>query len=548
MATSKWLLAFLGVILGSCCALDSVPAAEAEWRPPHATTPAERAIIRSLYTRYPGPVDVAPSEVRAEFLRKVLSAPLDPATQSPPFVHVTKAIFKERLVLDGLRSIAYLSFDGCSFAGDVDITDSTLKSLEISGPLSVTLTIETSTVAGALSLVGVTLGKPLNVKNSYFGKEIYFNDVALAGDGRMLFDAVRAPQGIRGVFLSRADLTVQASEDVNGLSVIARRAGSKVFVNRMKHGNVFVGVDPGSVEISFNGSSLDELTIWLTDGGKVDDGIEWADPLATGSHGGSIAIWNSDVGTTQIVQPALSYFTVSDSKFSKAVELRGPLPDTARFTQVDFKNLTFAGASKSNKFVPMVWQNVDFQSLISQDGPTGHALTPSEILEAVAFNPDVYSAYERYRTSVGDKQGADDLFMARKRRQRSADPNVMSQIGSYLSEWLIGYGRQPERSLVAIVAFIGIGAFVFNERHMKSTKSSPTKLASGPWRHRPAKPEPEYSALWYSLDTLVPIINFGVAASWEPTDERRRGYLKLHIAAGWLLATFAVAAVSGLVK
>jgi hypothetical protein len=58
----------------------------------------------------------------------------------------------------------------------------------------------------------------------------------------------------------------------------------------------------------------------------------------------------------------------------------------------------------------------------------------------------------------------------------------------------------------------------------------------------------EYSPLWYSIDTFVPVIKFDMRDAWRPKNASAINYLRLHTVAGWILITFALAALSGLVK
>jgi len=83
---------------------------------------------------------------------------------------------------------------------------------------------------------------------------------------------------------------------------------------------------------------------------------------------------------------------------------------------------------------------------------------------------------------------------------------------------------------------------------------------------RPAisKDYPVFNAFVYSLESFIPLIKFDQSASWMPNANRGteisvyrvhvskgcllRYYLYWHIAAGWLLTSLWVGAVTGLVK
>jgi hypothetical protein len=53
-----------------------------------------------------------------------------------------------------------------------------------------------------------------------------------------------------------------------------------------------------------------------------------------------------------------------------------------------------------------------------------------------------------------------------------------------------------------------------------------------------------FNPVVYSLDTLLPLVNFQQKTFWEPNGPHAsavRGYLWAHVAMGWLLATTLIA-------
>ena len=141
---------------------------------------------------------------------------------------------------------------------------------------------------------------------------------------------------------------------------------------------------------------------------------------------------------------------------------------------------------------------------------------------------------------------------------------------------LIGYGYAPFRAFLMSVAIILLGAFLF---HVGSCHGliSPTregayaKAPNGQFvldnsgRREVLEDYPAFDAFVYSLESFVPLIKFDQTANWTPNANRRteissfylrvpftgrflRYYLYCHIAAGWLLTSLWVGAVTGLVK
>jgi hypothetical protein len=64
---------------------------------------------------------------------------------------------------------------------------------------------------------------------------------------------------------------------------------------------------------------------------------------------------------------------------------------------------------------------------------------------------------------------------------------------------------------------------------------------------------PEFNALVFSIDTLIPFVDLHQETYWEPASDGWVGggfrfYLWLHIIAGWVFTTVAVAGFTGLIK
>ena len=76
------------------------------------------------------------------------------------------------------------------------------------------------------------------------------------------------------------------------------------------------------------------------------------------------------------------------------------------------------------------------------------------------------------------------------------------------------------------------------------------------------KPRPAFIDLAYSIDTFLPIVDLHQEKHWEPLGPRDETwwssawwwaflpqlYLWIHVAAGWILTTIAVAGFTGIVR
>jgi hypothetical protein len=69
---------------------------------------------------------------------------------------------------------------------------------------------------------------------------------------------------------------------------------------------------------------------------------------------------------------------------------------------------------------------------------------------------------------------------------------------------------------------------------------------------------PPFSPFWYSLDTLLPLVDLGQGTAWSPSPINGvrddfpgwfvLAYLYIHIIAGWVLTSLTVVALTGIIK
>ncbi len=144
-------------------------------------------------------------------------------------------------------------------------------------------------------------------------------------------------------------------------------------------------------------------------------------------------------------------------------------------------------------------------------------------------------------------------------------------------KWTIAYGYKPWRAGVWIFFAVMFAWMVFNsayhQGYMRPAKervfvhqcfNGPAKTGQCSawierkldWRAEPLRVPQDYPAfngLMYSLDTFFPFVDFHQEAYWLPFAGNRFGWffrlwLWVHIIAGWVLSTMAVAGLTGLIK
>ncbi|MCC5957402.1 MAG: hypothetical protein JJU07_14975 [Natronohydrobacter sp.] len=144
--------------------------------------------------------------------------------------------------------------------------------------------------------------------------------------------------------------------------------------------------------------------------------------------------------------------------------------------------------------------------------------------------------------------------------------------------FLVGYGRKPLDALWrGLLPVWAIGTIIFFlaswtgeiKPNLPQTQVHPAWVECAEWGARRwqshatqvecfrAQPEgqsyPHFNALFYSADTLFPVVALEMQSYWIPDDTKpfgkyARWYLWAHIIAGWALTLLAVAGFSGLIK
>jgi len=194
------------------------------------------------------------------------------------------------------------------------------------------------------------------------------------------------------------------------------------------------------------------------------------------------------------------------------------------------------------------------------------------------FTPQPYEQAIKVYREAGHLADAREMGIAKEDAYRK-----QGGLGWGHRAWLwfakltIAYGYKPWRALAWIFFAVMLAWMVFNsayhQGYMRPAKERVFihdcfngKAASDQcsawierkldWRAEPLRvPEdyPAFNGLMYSLDTFFPFVDFHQEAYWLPFAGDRFGWffrfwLWLHIIAGWVLSTMAVAGLTGLIK
>ncbi|MER6128243.1 membrane-associated oxidoreductase [Streptomyces sp. NPDC001795] len=140
--------------------------------------------------------------------------------------------------------------------------------------------------------------------------------------------------------------------------------------------------------------------------------------------------------------------------------------------------------------------------------------------EADGYLPYPYEQLTQAYRTAGDDAAARTVQLAKLRRHRRTLPRY-ARLWGYVQDAAVGYGFRPMRAAGWLLLLLCTGTLTFALHHPPALKPSES---------------PEFNPLFYTLDLLLPIIDFGQEPAFAP----RGGYQWLSyllIATGWVLAT-----------
>ncbi|MFH8731073.1 MULTISPECIES: membrane-associated oxidoreductase [unclassified Streptomyces] len=170
------------------------------------------------------------------------------------------------------------------------------------------------------------------------------------------------------------------------------------------------------------------------------------------------------------------------------------------------------------------------------DGLTYATLTPHEPapkrLPMLQRDQDGYVpfAYEQLTAAyrrIGDADAARTIQLAKQRRHRATLP-AYARLWGHIQDVTVGYGFRPMRAAGWLLSLLAIGSVAFALHHPS-----------------PLKPDesPDFNAVFYALDLLLPIIDFGQESAFSPTGWHQALSYVL-IITGWILATTVAAGIT----
>ena len=183
---------------------------------------------------------------------------------------------------------------------------------------------------------------------------------------------------------------------------------------------------------------------------------------------------------------------------------------------------------------------------LSSNGKVRKAAAMLELLdsEQAVYGPQPYLVLEQNLSTNGDQDGADNVYIHMRERQRIRIMNRFARAVDWVLEWLIGYGREPGRAVWWTLGFVGLGMLIFSPHHMIPQEGDGAGHADSGKKNNAS-----YSRFWYSLDVLAPAIELGADKAWQPDPDWwfGRTYSYVHRIVGWILVPLILAALTGII-
>jgi hypothetical protein len=194
-------------------------------------------------------------------------------------------------------------------------------------------------------------------------------------------------------------------------------------------------------------------------------------------------------------------------------------------------------------------------------------------LQPSGYRPQPYVQLAKALKQSGRSEGEIEVLIAQRVAQRrSGNMSLPARAWNLLLQATIGYGYRPLRALWWITGFVLLGSVLFGWGYRAGvmTPSEPEAYAAFASGGRPPVHYPHFSALVYSLENFLPVVDLHMGNYWRPNVRERvvedpasgewmtepaayggrllRWYLWFHILAGWTLTPLMFAGLSGLIR
>ncbi|WP_328392419.1 membrane-associated oxidoreductase [Streptomyces sp. NBC_00390] len=143
------------------------------------------------------------------------------------------------------------------------------------------------------------------------------------------------------------------------------------------------------------------------------------------------------------------------------------------------------------------------------------------------YEPHGYEQLMAAYRHVGDDDAARLVQLAKQRRRRTT-LTWYGRLWGFVQDATVGYGFRPLRAAVWLLSLMAIGSITYGLDHPRPIK---------------AEEAPDFNPVFYTLDLLLPVVNFGQESAFAP-DGWHQWLSYALIITGWILATTIVAGVT----
>lgn len=147
------------------------------------------------------------------------------------------------------------------------------------------------------------------------------------------------------------------------------------------------------------------------------------------------------------------------------------------------------------------------------------------------YNPEPYEELAAALRANGEDTDAREVLLAKQRRRRETLP-LVARLWGYVQDATVAYGYRPGRAAVWM-ALLWLAGSVF--------------FATRPPAPLDEQAVPHWNAALYALDLLLPVINLGQDAAWNPGGHSQWAATAL-VLLGWILATTVAAGVTRVLR
>ncbi|MGV9340169.1 membrane-associated oxidoreductase [Streptomyces sp. NPDC003688] len=143
------------------------------------------------------------------------------------------------------------------------------------------------------------------------------------------------------------------------------------------------------------------------------------------------------------------------------------------------------------------------------------------------YEPDSYEQLMAAYRHVGDDDAARLVQLAKLRRRRTTLV-WYARLWGYVQDATVGYGFRPLRAAVWLLSVLAVGSIAYGLHHPRPVKAGEA---------------PDFNPVFYTLDLLLPVIDFGQESAFAPQGWYQWLSYGL-ILTGWILATTIVTGVT----